>query len=89
MFEDDLDHESGRTLSQQIADRVEERILNGELLPDRAVPSEHQMTQIWGVSRDTARRATRILVGRGLVYTVVGKGSFVRPVDERPATDEA
>jgi DNA-binding GntR family transcriptional regulator len=84
VFEDDLDHESGRTLSQQIADRIEAKIQSGDLPPDRAVPSEARIMQIWGVSRDTARRATRILVERGLVYTVVGKGSYVRPPEERP-----
>lgn len=82
MFDDDLDRESGRTLSQQIADRIEERILSGDLPPDRAVPSENRITQIWGVSRDTARRATRILVEKGLVYTVVGKGSYVQRPSE-------
>lgn len=84
MFDDDLDREGGRTLSQQIADRIEERILSGDLPSDRAVPSEHRIAQIWGVSRDTARRATRILVDRGLVYTVVGKGSYVTPPENRP-----
>jgi GntR family transcriptional regulator len=84
VFDDDLDHESGRTLSQQIADRIQERILSGDLPPDRAVPSESRIIQIWGVSRDTARRATRILVDRKLVYTVVGKGSFVTPPEDRP-----
>lgn len=84
MFDDDLDRESGRPLSQQIADRIEEKIRSGDLPPDRAVPSEQRMTQIWGVSRDTARRATRILADRGLVYTVVGKGSYVTPPEDRP-----
>lgn len=84
MFADDLDHESGRTLSQQIADRIEEKIRSGALPPDRAVPSESRIAQIWNVSRDTARRATRILVERGLVYTVVGKGSYVRAPEEWP-----
>jgi len=84
VFDDDLDHESGRTLSQQIADRIQKKIHSGDLPPDRAVPSESQIAQIWGVSRDTARRATRILVERGLVYTVVGKGSYVRPPEEWP-----
>ncbi|MGH3381435.1 MAG: GntR family transcriptional regulator [Actinoallomurus sp.] len=86
MWEDDLDHESGRTLYLQIADRIEERILGGDLPPDRAIPSAGQMAQIWGVSRDTARSATRILVERGLVYTVVGKGSYVTPAERRPGS---
>ncbi len=87
MQDDDLDPEHGRPLSQQIADRLEARILAGELAPHRPVPSETQLGQIYPVSRDTIRRAMRELRARGLVYTVQGKGSYVTPPEDRPATD--
>lgn len=51
------------------------------------VPSETQLGQIYPVSRDTIRRAVRELRARGLVYTVQGKGSYVTPPEDRPATD--
>jgi DNA-binding GntR family transcriptional regulator len=84
VLEDDLDHEGGRPLSQQIADRLEKRIRSGDLPPRRSVPSETQLGQIYPVSRDTIRRAIEELRKRGLVYTVQGKGSYVRPPEEWP-----
>jgi GntR family transcriptional regulator len=85
VHEDDLDHEGGRPLSKQIADRLEARINSGELPAHRSVPSETQLGQIYPVSRDTIRRAVEELRRRGLVYTVQGKGSYVTPPEERPA----
>lgn len=85
MLEDDLDHEAGRPLSKQIADRLEARIRSGDLPPHRSVPSETQLGQIYPVSRDTVRRAVEELRRRQLIYTVQGKGSYVRPPEEWPA----
>lgn len=82
--EDDLDFESGRPLSQQIADQIEQRILNGDLPAHRSIPSETQLLQLYPVSRDTVRRAVNELRSRGRIYTVQGKGSYVRPAEERP-----
>lgn len=87
MQEDDLDLEGGRPLSKQIADRVEKRIRSGDLPPHRPVPSETTLGQMYPVSRDTVRRAVRELRDRGLIYTVQGKGSYVRPPEEWPAAE--
>jgi GntR family transcriptional regulator len=83
---DDLDPESGRPLSQQIADRLEARIRSGELPPDRPVPSETTLGQEYPVSRDTIRRAIKALRERGLIHTVQGKGSYVRAPEEWPSS---
>ncbi|MFF5075785.1 GntR family transcriptional regulator [Actinoplanes sp. NPDC000266] len=58
-------------------DVIEARIRSGELLPDRPIPSENQMVQEFGVARGTARKALELLRERGLVVTVVGRGTFV------------
>ena len=84
MHDHDLDSESGRPLSQQIADRLEKRIRSGELAPDRPVPSETTLGQEYPVSRDTIRRAIKVLRERGLIHTVQGKGSYVRQPEEWP-----
>lgn len=84
MHDDDLDPDHGTPLAHQIADRLQRRILSGELVPHRPVPSETQLLQIYPVSRDTIRRAVRVLRERGLIYTVQGKGSFVTPPEDRP-----
>ena len=49
----------------------------GELVPDRAIPSESTLMQRYGVARETARKAVRVLVAEGLVYVVQGRGAYV------------
>ncbi|MFC8985194.1 GntR family transcriptional regulator [Streptomyces sp. NPDC057115] len=64
-------------LYEQIARILEERITDGTYQPRRRIPSEAQIVDEFGVSRPTARAAVQLLVDRGLVHTVRGKGSFV------------
>jgi GntR family transcriptional regulator len=72
-----IDHEGPTPLYVQIADVIQARIRDGELLPNRPVPSENQMVQEFGVARGTARKALELLRERNLVVTVVGRGTFV------------
>jgi GntR family transcriptional regulator len=72
-----VDHEAPRPVYLQIADILRARIASGELVPDRAVPSESRLMQEHGVARETARKAVRVLVGEGLVYVVQGRGAYV------------
>lgn len=62
---------------QQLADELRRQIEAGELLPNRPVPSETTLEQQYGISRDTARHALRLLREAGLIVTVRGKGSYV------------
>jgi DNA-binding GntR family transcriptional regulator len=61
----------------QLADILARRIEAGELKPDYPLPSENQLQQAYGVSRNTARHAIALLRERGLVYTVTGRGTYV------------
>jgi DNA-binding GntR family transcriptional regulator len=63
----------------QVADAIETRINDGDLQPNRPVPSENQLVQEYGIARGTARKAIDLLRERGLVTTVVGRGTFVLP----------
>lgn len=64
-------------LYEQIARILEARIVDGTYQPRRRIPSEAGLVDEFGVSRPTARAAVQLLVDRGLVHTVRGKGSFV------------
>lgn len=68
-------------LYQQVADRLRRRITAGEIRPGHAVPSEHEITVEFEVSRITATKALRMLRADGLVYAVRGEGTFVGPED--------
>jgi GntR family transcriptional regulator len=63
----------------QLASILRRRIEAGELAPDRPVPSESQLQQEFGVARGTSRKAIAVLRDEGLVVTVPGRGSYVRP----------
>lgn len=73
-----VDHEAPQPVYQQIAAILRARIKSGELAPDRAIPSETRLMQDYGVARETARKAVRVLVDEGLVYVVQGRGAYVK-----------
>lgn len=60
-----------------VADHIAEQILSGKRPVDARLPSELDLSNMWGVARMTVRRAIRELVERGLVRTVHGKGNYV------------
>lgn len=74
-----LDPESGRPLYVQLADVIAAKIETGEYAPDRMIPTPARLALDYGIAQMTARRAMRELRERELVYTVVGKGTYVVP----------
>lgn len=66
-------------LSVQLANVLRAMIESGELEPRAPLPSESYLQQEHGVSRGTVRTAVGILRAEGLVVTIGGRGTFVRP----------
>ena len=62
----------------RVAGQIRERIDNGELRPGEQVPSVHQLSESYGVSRSTARRALDLLKEWGLTEALPGLGTFVK-----------
>lgn len=62
---------------QQIAAELIADIKSGALQPGRAIPSEPQLVQRYGVARATARRAVAYLRDQGYVFTIAHRGSYV------------
>jgi GntR family transcriptional regulator len=73
-----FDPDSPVPLYVQAADHVAAQITAGELLPGARLPAERDLAEQWGVAYQTVRRTMRELRERGLVSSVVGKGTFVR-----------
>jgi GntR family transcriptional regulator len=65
----------------QIVRIVSQEIAEGVLQPGDQLPTEAQFRKRFNVSPTTIRRAIDILVKRGLVTSVQGKGTFVRSLD--------
>ena len=56
---------------------LEQKIVNQEYPPQRVLPSENQLIQIYGVSRETIRKALNLLKNSGYIQKKQGKGSIV------------
>ena len=66
-----------------IAAALRAKIESGELAPGALLPSEADMTLLYGVSRGTSRQAFLELQAIGLIDAVQGKGRFVRASQSR------
>lgn len=57
---------------------VLENLIDQEIYkPDQKLPSENELKEILGISRQTAQKALKHLVDRGIAYRIQGKGTFV------------
>lgn len=74
-------------LYQQIYLLIRDRITNGEYRDQTLLPSEHQMAQLFGVSRITAKRALNELAAEGLCVRKRGQGSRVTYQPSRKPLD--
>ena len=74
---DRLDREGPVTLWRQVADDITRMIDTGELPSNQRLPSEADLTEVYGVARVTVRRAIRELVDAGRLTVVQGRGTFV------------
>jgi DNA-binding GntR family transcriptional regulator len=61
----------------QVADDLQRRITEGEI--SVKLPSERSIADEYGVAYATVRNATAVLRERGVIVTVHGRGTFVKP----------
>ena len=67
------------SLYETIANELKARILAGDYEAHEKLPTEKELTQQYGVSRITSKRALTELEQEGLAYRVQGRGTFVSP----------
>ncbi len=70
-----VEYKSGLSFTDQIASDIAGRIRTGDF--KNLLPPEHELCQIYGVSRITVRRAMSKLEDKGLIARFAGKGTFV------------
>jgi GntR family transcriptional regulator len=63
---------------QQIYDQISSQIINGDLKPDQLLPSMRTAAKELRVSIITIKKTWEMLESKGLIYTIQGKGSYVR-----------
>jgi len=66
-----------RSLPARLADRLRQRILDGQWEPGHRLPSEQELATEYGVSRPTVRSAVARLVDSGMLRVRHGAGTFV------------
>jgi GntR family transcriptional repressor for pyruvate dehydrogenase complex len=64
-------------LYEKIVERIEERILRGELRPGDKLPAERELVEKFGVSRTAVREAMKALTQKGLIEVQPGRGTYI------------
>lgn len=66
-----------KPLADQIAEDLQERILNGEWKQGEKLPTEFELIELLNVGRGTVREAVKILVARNILEIRRGNGTYV------------
>lgn len=73
-----LDRSAHTFCYQQLIDRIQTAIQNGELLPGEKLPSERQLATMLRIDRSTVNRAYSELAASNIVSRVVGQGTRIQ-----------
>lgn len=71
-----MDNESGKAKYFALMEQLKEDILSGKIKAGEKLPSENELTVIYGLSRHTVRKALSILENEGYVTAHHGKGTY-------------
>lgn len=74
-----LDRDAPEPLWSQLTAVIRQQISDGRYVADQALPSESELSEIYGVSRTVVREALGELVRSRQIYKIKGKGAFVSP----------
>lgn len=78
-----IDYLDARPIYEQIVEYYQKLILRGVMENDEQMPSVRQLSMELSTNPNTVQRAYQELEREGYLYSVKGKGSFVRPGDYR------
>ena len=74
-----------RSLAEELAERLRQRITDGQFEVGEKLPAEPELMRIFGIGRSTVREAVKILVNMGFLKVQQGAGTFV---ESRAAADD-
>lgn len=77
MFEMDL--RSRAPIYEQLVEKIKELIIGNVLKPDEQLPAVRVLAGELTINPNTIQKAYRELENRGYIYSIPGKGSFVKP----------
>lgn len=67
-------------LYEEVESQLMSLVTDGVIQPGEKFPSESELIEQLNVSRAVLREAFRILEAKGLVYSIQGRGRYLRPV---------
>jgi len=70
-------------LYRQLAATLQQELERGRYAPNAALPAERELAASFNVSRDTVRKAIRLLEEQGVLYSDHGRGTFAAPESVR------
>ena len=73
-----IDYNDKRPIYEQIVERFQTLILNGVMEADEKMPSVRSLAMELSINPNTIQRAYAELERDGYIYTVKGRGNFVR-----------
>ncbi len=73
-----IDYQDSRPIYEQIVDKFRVLILREVLRPDDPMPSVRKLSMELSTNPNTVQRAYAELERQGFIYTVKGRGNFVR-----------
>lgn len=73
-----LDYSDTRPIYEQIVDKIQLYILKGIFEPDMQLPSVRSLAMELSINPNTIQKAYTELERQGYIYTIKGRGNFVR-----------
>lgn len=74
---------TAQPLYQQLAETLKQLMESGSIGAQEPMPAERELAITYQVSRDTVRKAIRLLEQQGLLYSDHGRGTFTAPAAVR------
>lgn len=73
-----IDYRSRLPIYEQLVENIRMLVLSGALEGDEQLPSVRQLSGDLGINPNTVQKAYAYLEQAGVIYTVPGRGAFVR-----------
>ena len=84
-----ISNDSGIPIYEQIKNQIKAQIVSGDLKEDEALPGMRTLASDLKVSVITTKRAYNDLEQEGYTYSMPGKGSFVKKLNEEVVRENA
>ncbi len=77
-----IDYTSSKAIYEQIYDEITRLILSKALKPDDKLPSVRELAAMTKINPNTIQKAYKVLELENYVYSVKGRGNFVKSSDD-------